>query len=311
MKCCYLFSGQGAQKVGYLDDCFAKYNEFLENIRLAEKLTDYPLELVFRYGPQEKLNQTIYTQLFLFIYGYTLAKILERETNIRPSYLAGLSIGEYTALCYANVFSFEDGIKLVFDRATLMHKACVSKNGTMFAMIGATFESAKRLCESLAQEGIIAIANYNAQNQIVIGCEERLRDKVVNGYKNFGVKRVVELKVEGAFHTPLMDYAAQNLSFYIDNTPFQNAQIPVVSNTTATVEVEAANIKENLKKQIITPVLWYDSMLYLKEQNVKNFIELGPAGVLSDLVKKTIPDALVYKVDNKQDIENIINILKV
>lgn len=310
MSLCYLFSGQGAQRVGYLEDCLQNYPEFIDNIKLAQKLTDYPLETVFRSGPQERLNETIYTQLFLFIYGYTLAKIIEKKISIKPSYLSGLSIGEYASLCYADVFTFEDGINLVFNRANLMHKSCIAKKGTMFALIGASYETAKQFCGSLANLGIITIANYNAQSQIVIGCEERLKDKVLSDYKKFNIKRAIELKVEGAFHTPLMEYAAQNLSYYIDAIKFQNAKIPVVSNTTAREEIEVVQIKENLKKQIISPVLWYDSMLYLKECGMKKFVELGPGGVLSDLVKKTIIDATVYKIDTKQDLDNVLDIVK-
>lgn len=310
MKWCYLFSGQGAQKVAYLAECFEKFPQFISNIKLAQDLTGYPLETVFLYGPQQKLNETIYTQLFLFIYGYTLARILDEKTNFKPSYLAGLSIGEYTALCYAEVFNFEDGIKLVFNRANLMHKSCVAKKGTMFALIGASRESAKKLCETLANAGIISIANYNSQNQIVIGCEEKLKEKVLSEYKNFGIKRAVELKVEGAFHTPLMEYAGKNLSFYIENTKFQNAKIPVISNTTAKEEIYPEQIKENLKKQIINPVLWYESLLYLKEQDVTNFVELGPQGVLSNLVLQTIPSASVYRIDNFADLNNLLHTLK-
>ncbi len=310
MSWCYLFSGQGAQRVGYLEDSFQDYPEFIDNINLAQKLTDYPLGTVFKFGPQEKLNETIYAQLFLFVYGYTLGKIIGEKTNIRPAYLAGLSIGEYTALCYAEAFTFEDGVKLVFNRANLMHKACIAKKGAMFALIGASYQQAKQFCEFLANSGVITIANYNAPTQIVIGCEDKLKERVLSDYKKFNIKRAVELKVEGAFHTPLMAYAAQILSYYINNTKFQDAKIPVISNTTAKEEIKTQEIKENLKRQIINPVLWYDSVIYLKEHAIKNFIELGPAGILSDLVKKTIPDAITYAIDTKQDLDNILYNLK-
>ncbi len=310
MSWCYLFSGQGAQKIGYLEDVIQKYDDFAKNIEVAEKITNYPLETVFRFGPQEKLDQTIYAQLFLFIYGYTLAKLIKRETNFELFYLAGLSIGEYTALCYADVFNFESGIKLVFNRANLMHKSCIAKKGTMFALIGADIETVEKFCHKLSEYGIVQIANYNAQNQVVIGCEERLREKILIEYKNFGIKRAIGLRVEGAFHTSLMEYAAQTLVYYIDNTTFYNSKIPVISNTTAKEEVTIEEIKENLKMQIISPVRWYESILHLKNKGVKNFVELGPGGILTDLVKKTYTDANVYKIETLTDLENIVTHLK-
>ncbi|MFN7181427.1 MAG: ACP S-malonyltransferase [Planctomycetota bacterium] len=310
MKWCYLFSGQGAQKAGYLSDAISKYDYLTDNIKVAEKITGYPLEMIFKFGPQEILNQTIFTQLFLYIYGTTLADLIEKQTNFRPSYLAGLSVGEYTACCYSGVFSYEEGIKLVFHRANLMHKSCIVKKGTMFALIGADIELVKNFCSKLSRYGIIEIANYNADNQVVIGCEQHLKEKVLREYRDSGIKKAIELKVEGAFHTSLMEYANQNLSYYLDKIKLNHPRIPIISNVTARDEIEPEEIRENLKKQTTSYVRWYESILYLKGKDVTNFVELGPGGVLSDLVKRTHPDAKVYKIDNLIDLENLIDSIK-
>jgi [acyl-carrier-protein] S-malonyltransferase len=307
---CYLFSGQGAQKIEYLQDAFTKYPEFENNIKIAEKITALQLLKVFESGPQELLNETIYTQLFLFIYGYTLANILEKETQKIPTYLAGLSIGEYTALCYAGVFSFEDGIKLVYNRGRLMHQCCVQRKGTLLALLGSTIESVKKMCDHLSQYGIISISNINSDSQIVVGCEEKVVEKVMNCSRDFGIKKVVQLPVEGAFHTALMQEAGENLAYFIDRTSMENARIPVISNTTAKEEISFYEIKENLKKQITNPVLWYHSIIYLKEKECTHFIELGPGGILSDLVKRVYPQSQCYKINNLSDLENAIEAIK-
>lgn len=278
----YIFPGQGAQYTGMgLDlyntsplakDLFEQANEIL-----GFRITDIMFE-----GTAEELQQTKVTQPAIFLHSVILAKTLGND--FKPEMVAGHSLGEFSALVANGVLSFEDGLKLVSKRALAMQKACEMQVSTMAAVLGLDDAIVEEVCASI--DGIVVAANYNCPGQLVISGEIEAIDKACEAMIEKGAKRAIKLPVGGAFHSPLMEPAREELAEAIYNTIFHKPICPVYQNVIAKAVINPTEIKENLIVQLTSPVRWTQTVQQMIADGATEFIEVGPGKVLQGLVRK-------------------------
>ncbi len=282
----FVFSGQGSQYVGMASkipvssvkkELFIKASDFL----------GFDLEYLCNNGPIEKLTSTDIAQPALMIVSAIYDTLL-KEKNILPEVVAGHSLGEYSALFSAEVLSFEDALFLVRERGLLMKKASEKAPGKMLAVIGLTDEKLKEVIKESSDKGVIVAANFNSPGQVVLSGADNAIEKAKIVAKEKGAKIVKILNVSAPFHSPLMEPVVPEMSKFIDSVQFNKPAIPIVQNATGKVVSTVEEIKENLKKQLTSPVLWTDSMNTMSEMGVEKFIEVGPKNVLKGLVERTL-----------------------
>ncbi len=299
-KIMLVFPGQGSQYVGMMKDILQESYEALELIKEAEEITGKPLRYVMENGPEDKLNDTRFTQPAIFVHSYVVFKILNEQHHIKYHALAGHSLGELTALCAADVYSFKDGVAIVNKRAELMSRA---KNGAMTAVIGLEKEKIDEILKNYMGE--LVIANYNEPRQIVISGSTWALDKAEKRLKEAGARKVIRLNVSGAFHSKFMYEAQQEFGEFLNNFNFNDPIVPVIPNIEARQVLFAEKLKEDLIKQLTGPVRWVDSINYAVEKlKIDTFVEIGPKRVLSGLIKRIRKDVEVFNVDKWEDIEN-------
>ena len=304
MKKALLFSGQGSQYVGMLKDIYEKYPEARAYIDKADEILGFSLSDICFNGPVEKLKETRYTQPALFLHEATAFNMIKGKVDF--SCVAGHSVGEYAALYAAGVINFENAIELVALRGELMFKAGEIEPGTMFAVINLADEKVESLCEELTKNGngnVVVPANYNSPGQIVIsGSAQYLRDNAIK-FKEAGARMVMELQVSGAFHSPLLKPAKEELEKAINKIEFKDASVPVYSNVYSKPETSGAELKKALILQLMSPVKWTQSLLQMQSDGVESFLEIGPGNVLQGLVKRTLPNTEVAGLDKSDDLE--------
>jgi [acyl-carrier-protein] S-malonyltransferase len=289
-----LFAGQGAQAVGMGRDLATAYPKAKELFDQADGILDRPLSVIAFEGPEAELVKTVNCQPALFVHGLAcLAGLREELGEFSPQFAAGLSLGEFTAHAAAGTFSFADGLKLVAERGRLMQDACERSQGAMAAMIGGD-EAAVR---ELAKECDVDVANFNSPGQIVLSGTIDGIDKAVAGAKEKGIRKAAKLNVAGAYHSRLMQTAADSLAPSLVETPMQTPQFPVIANVTARPVTDAAAVREALRAQVTGSVCWTETVEYLADvENVELFIELGPGGVVAGLVKRTRKEIPVISI---------------
>ena len=278
----YIFPGQGAQHSGmgldlYNDSALAK-----DLFKIANDILGFEITSIMFSGSAEDLKQTKVTQPAIFLHSVILAKTLGNSFN--PDMVAGHSLGEFSALVANNTLSFEDGLKLVSARAQAMQKACDNNPGTMAAVLALEDTIVERVCKEIA--GIVVAANYNCPGQLVISGEINAINIACEKLKEKGARRALVLPVGGAFHSPLMEEAKQELENAINNTTFNKPSCPIYQNVTSFAVSDEMKIKENLIAQLTSPVKWTQSIQKMIENGGNNFIELGPGKVLQGLVRK-------------------------
>jgi [acyl-carrier-protein] S-malonyltransferase len=278
----YVFPGQGAQFIGMGKELYNNSTLAKDLFDKANKILGFDItELMFE-GTIEDLKQTKVTQPAVFLHSVILAKSL--GDNFKPDMVAGHSLGEFSALVAVNAIAFEDGLKLVSDRAQAMQKACEIQPSTMAAIIGLEDELVEKTCTDI--DDIVVPANYNSPGQVVISGSVSGIEIAIEKFTELGAKRALKLQVGGAFHSPLMDPAKVELERAIDNTEFSNPVCPVYQNVTASPVVNPVEIMENLKTQLTAPVLWTQTVKQLLTDGATNFTEVGPGKVLQGLIKK-------------------------
>lgn len=278
----YVFPGQGAQFVGMGKDLYDNNQEARELFEKANEILGFRITDLMFNGTEEDLKQTKVTQPAIFLHSVLLAKSLGEE--FKPSMVAGHSLGEFSALVAAGALSFEEGLKLVSKRAEAMQKACEAEPSTMAAVLALTDEKVEELCAEV--EGLVAPANYNCPGQVVISGTIEAVDAACEKMKAAGAKRALRLKVGGAFHSPLMQPAQEELAEAIAQAKFQTPVCPVYQNVDAKPHTDPEEIKENLIKQLTAPVRWTQDVEAMIADGADEFIELGPGSVLQGLVKK-------------------------
>ncbi len=278
----FLFPGQGAQFPGMAKDLYETSALAKERFEQANKLLGFSITDIMFGEDAEALKQTKVTQPAIFLHSVILSEIM--GDRFKPNAVAGHSLGEFSALVAAKAMSFEDGLKLVSQRAMAMQEACDEIPGTMAAVLGLEDHIIEQVCADTA--GVVVAANYNCPGQLVISGEKKAIDLACSSLKEAGAKRALPLPVGGAFHSPLMEPAKTKLAAAIENTSIQNPICPVYQNVLAQGISEASFIKENLIAQLTAPVRWTQSVQQMLADGVVHFTEVGPGKVLQGLVKK-------------------------
>ena len=300
-KVAIMFPGQGSQKVGMAQDLYQheiKSTSILD--RANESLSFDLLEIMFE-DSEGVLGLTEYTQPALLTHSSALMNALE---NLNYDFALGHSLGEYSALVSEGVLKFEDAVQIVHKRGTLMSEAFPQGVGSMAAVLGLNIDEVKSICEQLSTEDkLIEPANINCPGQIVVSGHSELIDKLAAEGKSLGAKRVMPLKVSGPFHSSMMKTIAEDFENYINQFEWKDAEHPIVQNVYAKPETDHRIIKENMVKQLFSPVEFSQSIEYLIEQGVDHFVEIGPNKVLSGLVKKISRDVKITSIQTIDDIK--------
>ena len=278
----YIFPGQGAQYSGMGLDLYNDSSLAKDLFAKANNILEFDITEIMFNGSSEDLKQTKVTQPAIFLHSVILAKTL--GSNFKPDMVAGHSLGEFSALVANNTLNFEDGLKLVSERAQAMQKACDNNPGTMAAVLALENSVVENICEET--EGVVVAANYNCPGQLVISGEINAIDLACEKLKEQGARRALILPVGGAFHSPLMEEAKQELENAISNTTFSNPICPIYQNVTSFAVSDQMKIKENLIAQLTSPVKWTQSIQKMAADGATNFIELGPGKVLQGLARK-------------------------
>lgn len=305
-KTALLFSGQGSQYVGMAQDLVQQFPVAAERLEQANSILGYDLQAIMFDGPQEKLQETRYTQPALFVHEAILVDITKLISSTTA--VAGHSLGEFSALYAAKVLSFESALLAIKVRAEAMWDTGEKTKGTMAAIVGMDDNSLQQLCAELngVDGNILVAANYNSPGQIVIsGTADYLREKLPL-FKERGAKIVKELNVSGAFHSPLMKDAALPLTATLESTEYKDAIVDVYVNTTAKPLTKANELRLASIAQLTHAVQFTNTLQNMWASGITNFIEIGPGKVLQGLVKRTLPEANISGVDTAEQATSII-----
>ena len=278
----YIFPGQGAQFSGMGLDLYEHSPLAQELFKKADHILGFNITDIMFEGSADDLKQTKVTQPAIFLHSVILAKTL--GDSFKPDMVAGHSLGEFSALVTNGVLNFEDGLKLVSQRAQAMQKACEMQPSTMAAVLGLDDAVVEKICAET--EGIVVAANYNCPGQLVISGDIEAINKACETLKDEGARRALVLPVGGAFHSPLMEPAREELAAAIENTTFSKVNCPIYQNVTANAVTDETDIKANLISQLTSPVRWAQSIQQMILDGATHFTEIGPGKVLQGLVRK-------------------------
>lgn len=305
-KIAFLFAGQGAQYVGMGKELYDNFSCVRRIFDDANNILNIDIKKLCFEGPEEELSKTENTQPAILTTSYAIASLLN-ENNIKADYAVGLSLGEYTALTYGEVFDFEDALHLVYKRGKLMQNAASEGYGAMAAILGLDREKVENCCSEIKSEGIVEVANYNCPGQIVITGEKNAVIKSCEKLKEMGALKTVLLNVSGPFHSSLMKDAGIKLEEILKNTKISSPKIKILSNYDN--EYYDDNLQKTISKlkfQISSSVKFEDNIKKLIEEGVDVFIEIGPNKVLSSFVKKINKGKVIYNVDNIKTLEKLL-----
>lgn len=305
-KVAFVFPGQGAQAVGMGKDAFEASSSSKAIFDQADEVLGYRLSDLIFSGPEEELKLTYHTQPALLTVSIALIKWLT-EAGVKPDYVAGHSLGEYSALVAAGVLSFEDAVKTVRLRGEFMDQALPAGQGAMAAVLGAEREALTALCEQIsASVDVVELANVNCPGQIVVSGSKAGVAAVVERGKEAGAKRVIPLEVSGPFHSSLMKPAAARLLGVLERLTLQSPTVPVVVNVTAAPVQDKEQIRQLLAQQVYSPVLWEDSVRRLIADGVDTFVEIGSGSVLSGLIKKIDREVTCHTLNSVSAIQKFL-----
>lgn len=281
----YIFPGQGSQQPGMGLELYETHLLARELFNQADEILGFSLTKTMFSGTEEDLKRTDVTQPAIFLHSVVMSKVM--GAALQPDMVAGHSLGEFSALVANGALDFEDGLRLVSKRAAAMQKACDWRPGAMAAVLGLDDVTVEKICASI--EGTVVPANYNCPGQLVISGDVTAVQAACEALKAAGAKRALLLPVGGAFHSPLMEPAREELAIAIENTTFRQPVCPIYQNVTASAVINAATIKKNLIAQLTAPVRWTQSVRQMIQDGATLFTEVGPGKVLQGLVKKIDP----------------------
>ena len=296
MKKAYVFPGQGAQFVGMGKDMYENSELAKELFEKANEVLGFRITDLMFEGTDEDLRQTKVTQPAIFLHSVILTKT--NADKFTPDMVAGHSLGEFSALVAAGALDFEDGLRLVSKRAMAMQKACEIAPSTMAAIIGLADEKVEEICASI--DGVVVPANYNCPGQLVISGTHEAIDAACEKLSEAGARRALKLPVGGAFHSPLMDPAKEELAAAIEQTTFKTPICPVYQNVSTKAETDPEVIKKNLVAQLTAPVKWTQSVQNMVADGMEQLVECGPGAVLQGLMKKInkeVPATSIEKLE--------------
>lgn len=290
----YIFPGQGAQFTGMGKDLYDNSAIAKKRFLQANDILGFDITKTMFEGTAEELKETKVTQPAIFLHSVILAEVM--GNNFKPDMVAGHSLGEFSALVANRTLHFEDALKLVSKRALAMQKACEKQPSTMAAVLGLEDQIVEAVCADV--DGVVVAANYNCPGQLVISGEIKSVEDACERLKEHGARRALLLPVGGAFHSPLMEPAREELAKAIENTPFNTPLCPIYQNVSTFAITDPNEIKKNLISQLTAPVKWTQSIQNMVSDGATKFIEVGPGNVLQGLVKKIHKDA-VTEADRK------------
>lgn len=289
----YLFPGQGAQFSGMGKDLYEASSEARDLFQQANEILGFDITKIMFEGTADELKQTKVTQPAIFLHSAIMAKVM--GDKFQPDMVAGHSLGEISALVANGTLEFADGLNLVYKRALAMQKACEKTPSTMAAVLGLEDQKVEEICANTP--GIVVAANYNCPGQLVISGEVQAVELACENLKEAGARRALILPVGGAFHSPLMEPAREELAAAIENTIFNRPTCPIYQNVSNVAVTEPSEIKKNLISQLTAPVKWTQSIQNMIKDGATNFIEVGPGNVLQGLVKKIDRSAETEKAE--------------
>ena len=298
-----VFPGQGSQAVGMLKDLAENYPVVKSTFDEASQVLGYDLWTLVQAGPAEELNKTWQTQPALLAASVAIYRVWQSINGPQPEFMAGHSLGEYSALVCAGVIDFKDAIKLVELRGKLMQEAVPSGTGAMFAIIGLDNDSIKKACEQAAQGQIVAPVNFNSPGQVVIAGNKEAVERAGALCKEAGAKRALPLAVSVPSHCALMKPAADKLATTLNNMTFNPPQFAVINNVNVKVESSADNIKAALIAQLYSPVRWTETVEEMAKQGVTLLVEMGPGKVLTGLTKRIVDSLSACAVNDKASLD--------
>ncbi|MBN1465389.1 ACP S-malonyltransferase [candidate division KSB1 bacterium] len=285
MKCAFIFPGQGSQFMGMAQDFYHKFASVRERYGQASELLGFDLARLSFEGPEAELAQTDKTQPALFVHSFVINEIL-KERGILPSMVAGHSLGEYSSLAAADVFEFSQALKLVKLRGQLMQNAGERVKGAMAAIIGLDYLAVHNICQRASRRALVDLANFNSPDQIVISGTVNGVELAMSLAQKAGAKRAVRLNVSGAFHSPLMQPVLNEFLVELDKVEFDRPSVPVFSNVTGQATENPAEIKMFLGKQLLSPVLWTETIRHMVQGGARCFLEVGPGKTLTFLLRR-------------------------
>ncbi|MEK3877457.1 MULTISPECIES: ACP S-malonyltransferase [unclassified Paenibacillus] len=302
-KIAFVFPGQGAQAIGMGKDVYEALPQSRAVFEKGDEVLGFPLSGLVFEGPDSELKQTVNTQPALVTASVAYLKALS-GLQVTPDYVAGHSLGEYSALVAAGVLSYEDAVRLVRLRGQFMEEAVPGGQGAMAAVLGADREALTELCSSITAAGTpVELANVNCPGQIVVSGSVAGVDEVVQRVKEAGGKRAIPLEVSGPFHSSLMKGAAERLAAELQKVTFNAPAMPVVANVTAAPVTDPEEIRKLLVEQVYSPVLWQDSVEWLIGAGVDTFVEIGSGSVLAGLIRKIDRKVKVVNINSLESVQ--------
>ncbi|MEG1256291.1 ACP S-malonyltransferase [Clostridium sp.] len=305
----FIFPGQGCQYVGMGKEIYEEFSLAKDIFSSANEILGKNISDLCFNGPIEELTSTENNQVAIVTVSIALAKIL-KEHGVNPIAMAGLSLGEYSALIASGIMNIEEGIGVVKQRGIFMKEDSDNTTGAMAAVIGGKIDDIEDVCNELKSKGIISVANYNCSSQTVISGESHLVDEAMKMLKEKGAKKIIKLPVSGGFHTDLMKEASKKLRNEINSVKFNKTTVDIIPNVTGEVLSDINSLKDLLENQVKSSVKWQKTIETMIEMGIDTFIEVGPGKSLSGFVKKINKEVKVLNVEDKESIYNTLKYLE-
>ncbi|OYV21557.1 MAG: [acyl-carrier-protein] S-malonyltransferase [Methylococcaceae bacterium NSP1-1] len=302
----FVFPGQGSQSLGMLSDLAVSYDEVKHIFERASDALGKDLWSIVAQGPEAELNQTQNTQPAMLAAGVAVWEVWCKRSTIRPDWMAGHSLGEYTALVCSGAMSFEDGIKLVAIRGQLMQEAVPAGVGAMAAILGLEDHQVVNICNQVAEDEVVSAVNFNAPGQVVIAGNLAAVERAMHAAKDAGAKRAVLLPVSVPSHCALMQSAAEKLDKYLQNTVIDVPKTTLIHNVDVASHSAPEVIRNALKEQLYKPVRWVDTIRFMHDQGVTRFVECGPGKVLIGLNKRIDKDSEHFSIYDPETLNKVL-----
>jgi [acyl-carrier-protein] S-malonyltransferase len=311
MSYAMVFPGQGSQEVGMGRRLLDRYDAARNVFKQADEALGFDLGKLVLEGPGEDLKKTAFAQPAILTVSIAVFEVIRHELGFdpKPAFVAGHSLGEYSALVAGGALSLADGVRLVHLRGRLMQEAVPLGQGTMAALLGIDRDSVKAICEEVSSLGVCEAANFNAPGQIVISGTTEAVEKAMELAKERGARRAVRLKVSAPFHCRLMEPVADKLKAAFEQCQWRKPKWPIIANVSARPEQNVDDIKRSLYLQTYSPILWQDTIEYLHSEGIETFAEIGPGSVLTGLIRRTVRGVSALTVGTPEEAESFVRAL--